>query len=455
MIHVSLKSPKNVLVHARTLGTGRLKEQITKTEKAMNKYIMKGLLAGTIALFTVSCGTTNKATTPDEATKGDIQQELDNDYLILSDAQRSMIDRNNAFGLRLFNKVAGMDTKVVSPLSVSYLMAMLANGADGETRQQILSTLGWSGADLAETNDLCRLLLEKEGRLDPSVTINIANYVAVSQQLSLKEAFKQAVGSHFQAGIDVLNFASPKALSTINGWCNKQTHGMIPSIINKLSPQEQAILMNAIYFNGTWSNKFDKHDTRTEPFKGYTRDIKRVQMMHQKDEFQYAEDSLLTAIQLPYGNNAYSMTVLLPRNGVSTGEVMQTLSPARLHQLDDKMEKCVVDLKLPRFSTEAEIPLNDVIAQLGAPIIFEGGLADFSLMADGGLAVSRMFQKAKIDVAEEGTKAAAVTAAMIVTTSLFQPKPREVNFYADHPFIYLIKERSSGAILFIGQYTGE
>ena len=96
-----------------------------------------------------------------------------------------------------------------------------------------------------------------------------------------------------------------------------------------------------------------------------------------------------------------------------------------------------------------------MIAQLGAPIIFEGGLADFSLMADGGLAVSRMFQKAKIDVAEEGTKAAAVTAAMIVTTSLYQPKPREVNFYADHPFIYLIKERSSGAILFIGQYTGE
>ena len=107
----------------------------------MNKNIMKGLLAGIIALFTVSCGTANKATTPDEATKGDIQQELDNDYLILSDAQRSMIDRNNAFGLRLFNKVAGMDTKVVSPLSVSYLMAMLANGADGETRQQILSTL--------------------------------------------------------------------------------------------------------------------------------------------------------------------------------------------------------------------------------------------------------------------------------------------------------------------------
>ena len=108
MIHVSLKSPKNVLVNARTLGTGRLKEQITKTEKAMNKNIMKGLLAGTIALFTVSCGTANKATTPDEATKGDIQQELDNDYLILSDAQRSMIDRNNAFGLRLFNKVAGI-----------------------------------------------------------------------------------------------------------------------------------------------------------------------------------------------------------------------------------------------------------------------------------------------------------------------------------------------------------
>ena len=453
MIHVSLKSPKNFPVHARTLGAGRLKEQITKTEKAMNKNIMKGLLAGIIALFTVSCGTANKATTPDEATKGDIQQELDNDYLILSDAQRSMIDRNNAFGLRLFNKVAGMDTKVVSPLSVSYLMAMLANGADGETRQQILSTLGWSGADLAETNDLCRLLLEKEGRLDPSVTINTANYVAVSRQLSLKEAFKQAVGSHFQAGIDVLDFASPKALSTINGWCNKQTHGMIPSIINKLSPQEQAILMNAIYFNGTWSNKFDKHDTRTEPFKGYTRDIKKVKMMHRTDEYLYTSNKTYSAVRIPYGNGSFAMTVLLPNADKSIAEMMKVVNAKEIATLGRTMENCKVDLKLPKFTTETNIPLNGIVRKLGAPSIFNPAEADFSKFADGQFYVSQMLQKAKIEVSEKGTKAAAVTAAVMLT-SLGPTDYRDVNFIADHPFVYTISDSLSGTLLFVGQFTG-
>ena len=423
---------------------------------------MKNLtILGLSAMILASCGTTQHKQEVNNNINADIQvsknnNNMDNDYLILSDAQKNIVDRSNQFALDLFRTQADMESKVISPVSVSFLMGMLANGADGITKDEILTAMvGDKNISVGELNDTYAAILRMAANGDRLTTVNIANYIAVNKQFKLKKAYTSAISNLYSANVENLDFASPKTLKHVNKWCSDNTNGMIPSIVDRLNPSDVAVLMNAIYFNGTWTEKFNRKYTRLENFQGYTRDIKKVDMMHQKHQFRYADNSQYSAVELPYGNGQYSMTVLLPRNGVSTGEVMQTLSPSRLHQLDDKMEKCVVDLKLPRFSTEAEIPLNDVIAQLGAPIIFEGGLADFSLMADGGLAVSRMFQKAKIDVAEEGTKAAAVTAAMIVTTSLYQPKPREVNFYADHPFIYLIKERSSGAILFIGQYTGE
>ncbi|MCI7143280.1 MAG: serpin family protein [Paraprevotella sp.] len=388
-----------------------------------------------------------------------VNEEVDESFLILSDAQHEMVNNNNSFAFSLYNKTMGMNSRVVSPLSVTYLMSMLANGADGETQQQILATLGWAGEgiqqpSLQDINDYSRMLIEKTARLDKAVTVEIANYVAVNKEFKLNSKFQKSVERDYKAGVESLNFTSPSTLKRINDWCNDRTHGMIPSIINELDPDAVSYLMNAIYFNGTWKDKFSKEETKQEMFRGYTRDIQYVDMMHRHGEYFYADGDGYSAVSIPYGNGAFRMTVILPTEGSFLRDVMASMDGGKFQALQRSMEKCNVDLKIPRFTTEVDLPLNDIISALGAPLIFSSQ-ADFSQFARGDFYVSKMFQKAKIEVSEEGTKAAAVTAAIMMMSAVRPEKMRNVVFHADSPFAYIISENSTGSIYFMGQYTGK
>ena len=388
-----------------------------------------------------------------------VNEEVDESFLILSDAQHEMVNNNNSFAFSLYNKTMGMNSRVVSPLSVTYLMSMLANGADGETQQQILATLGWAGEgiqqpSLQDINDYSRMLIEKTARLDKAVTVEIANYVAVNKEFKLNSKFQKSVERDYKAGVESLNFTSPSTLKRINDWCNDRTHGMIPSIINELDPDAVSYLMNAIYFNGTWKDKFSKEETKQEMFRGYTRDIQYVDMMHRHGEYFYADGDGYSAVSIPYGNGAFRMTVILPTEGSFLRDVMASMDGGKFQELQRSMEKCNVDLKIPRFTTEVDLPLNDIISALGAPLIFSPQ-ADFSQFARGDFYVSKMFQKAKIEVSEEGTKAAAVTAAIMMMSAVRPEKKRNVVFHADSPFAYIISENSTGSIYFMGQYTGK
>ena len=423
-----------------------------------NKTIKRAALAGLSALALAGCSSTNKAVK--DNTMGEIStpssnlSNIDSGYLILSDNQRTAINNGNTFALNLFKSQIDMESKVLSPLSVSYLMGMIANGVDGTTQKEVLKTLGVSDLSLQTLNESYRIMLNIAASKDQSTTINIANCIAADKRFTLKDKFKETVGSMFDADVESIDFASKSAVDNINDWCSKQTNGMIPKIIDKLSPNDVAVLMNAIYFDGTWTNIFDKNATKEENFRAYTRDIKRVQMMHQNDKFQYMSNDTFEAVELPYGNRTYTMTVLLPKEGVSIEEMMNGLDAQQIGSLYKEMDKCIVDLKLPKFTTSTETTLNDAISKLGAPSIFTSA-ANFKNMSDANIFISKMFQKAKIEVSEEGTKAAAVTAGMVAMTALNPNEPRHVNFHANRPFVYLITERQTGAIFFIGQYLGE
>ena len=410
-------------------------------------------------MMLASCGTTQNKQNINTDINAKIEatkplDNMDNEYLILSDAQQSIVDRGNQFALNLFRTQAGMDSKVVSPLSVSFLMAMLANGADSTTKDEILSTVaGDKSLSVAELNDTYAAFLRMAANGDKLTTINIANYIALNKGFKLKSTYAGTVGSKYAANVENLDFASPKALKHINQWCSDKTCRMIPSIIDRLNPSDVAVLLNAIYFNGSWTHQFPKKNTRLENFQGYTRDIKKVDMMHQERKFFYADNSRFAAVELPYGNGQYSMTVLLPNEGVSINDMMKQLTAGEFAKLQQQMSECIVDLKLPRFSTTTNVSLNAPLSALGAKTMFTSS-ADFSGMADAGVFVSAMLQKAKIEVSEEGTKAAAVTAGVIALTALHE-QPRHVKFHAKRPFVYTINEKNSNAILFIGQFTGE
>lgn len=417
-------------------------------------------LMGMTAMVLSACRTTRVEKAAENGNANwSVNEEVDESFLILSDAQHEMVNNNNSFAFSLYNKTMGMNSRVVSPLSVTYLMSMLANGADGETQQQILATLGWAGEgiqqpSLQDINDYSRMLIEKTERLDKAVTVEIANYVAVNKEFKLNSKFQKSVERDYKAGVESLNFTSPSTLKRINDWCNDRTHGMIPSIINELDPDAVSYLMNAIYFNGTWKDKFSKEETKQEMFRGYTRDIQYVDMMHRHGEYFYADGDGYSAVSIPYGNGAFRMTVILPSEGSFLRDVMASMDGGKFQALQRSMEKCNVDLKIPRFTTEVDLPLNDIISALGAPLIFSSQ-ADFSQFARGDFYVSKMFQKAKIEVSEEGTKAAAVTAAIMMMSAVRPEKMRNVVFHADSPFAYIISENSTGSIYFMGQYTGK
>lgn len=404
-----------------------------------------------------SCGTTKNADNSKKNQQDDLVASredglMDDNYLILSDAQRDIIENNNAFALNLFSQMKGFDSKVVSPMSVSYLMGMLANGADGQTRQEIMKAIGCEKVSLKDLNEFYQMMITRANHFDKATIVNIADYIALNRQYQLKDGFASTMQNYYKAGVESLDFSKASTLKRINRWCSDHTDGMIPKIIEQVDADAVSYIMNAIYFNGTWTDKFDTRQTKLENFQSYTRDIKKTQMMHRNGKYQYMDNADFAAVNLPYGNGSYSMTVILPNRGKSIDEVMAGLDAKKVSELGRSMDECVVDLKLPRFTISQETSLNDIISKLGAPTMFTSG-ADFSNFASGNLSISKMLQKAKIEVSEEGTKASAVTMAMVAMTAL-RPEPRKVEFHANRPFIYMITEHSTGAILFMGQYTG-
>ncbi len=417
----------------------------------MNRKTTAALTAGLAAAMLASCciikaggGESNGQEENRMAT--DISQ---------ADSGQDLVSMNNEFALKLFRKTAGLESQVVSPLSITYLMGMLANGADGKTLDEIRSVLGWGGVPVEDINTFCGNMIENSGKLDSSTTINIADYIAVNKKYKLKADFTESVQEGYRAGIESLDFSSSKTLGHINSWCRKQTDGMIPGILDKVDPGAVAYIMNAIYFNGSWADKFSKKETSIANFKGYTRDIKKLDMMHRNGKYDYTSNETYSAVRIPYGNGTFSMLVLLPNEGRSIDDILEKIDAQSVSGMSSSMDEYLVDLKLPKFSTEVEIPLNEIVSSLGAPSMFIASDADFSRMADGSIFISKMLQKAKIEVSEEGTKAAAVTAAVMMMTSLEPSEPQRVDFHADHPFIYIISDSSTGAIYFIGQFAGD
>lgn len=426
----------------------------------MNMTRLSLIAAATLGLLTTSCASRKAAQvtpTDDVATRQNPSADFDRAFGV--DPQDAPITRfaaaNNDFAFHLFNDVRGFDSKVVSPLSVSYLMAMLANGADGTTRTQIMKAIACSGLTVEQLNGACHALMTPDPDADPDSleTVSIANYIALNKGYELRPAFASTIRTDYDGEVDAFDFRSADALGRINGWCSRHTGGMIPKFLDRIEPSLMSYVLNAVYFNGTWANKFMPAQTKLEAFRGYTRDRKMVQMMHQEEKFDIYEGKDYSAISLPYGAYNHTMTILLPAEGKSIDQMMAKLTPAVLAKLPSQMERCIVDLKLPRFSTETEQPLNEAIARLGAPLMFQSDAANFSLLADGNFYVSQMKQKAKIEVTEEGTRAAAITGAWVATTAL-APEPRHTAFHADRPFAYVITERRTGAILFMGQFTG-
>ena len=423
----------------------------------MKKTFNNIALTATVLLVLSACSSTKKISDnkSNDIVSMTTEEEIDPEFMVLSDAQYDLVKRNNNFALNLFSEMKGVGSNVVSPMSVTYLMAMLANGAEASTREEIMTTIGAKDFDIDEMNAFYAYLIRRAKTADKQTTLNIANYIALNKEFKLKKKFASTIADSYQGAVESLDFTNPESTKRINGWCSEHTNNMIPTIIDQVEPSAVAYILNAIYFNGTWTDKFDKNNTKKEQFNGYTRDIMYVDMMHRNAKYYYTSNDVYSAVTLPYGSGAYSMTVILPNEGKFITDLTKTLNADTIASLRRNMEECLVDLKLPRFTTEMKLPLKGIVAKLGAPSMFDATRADFSSFANGNVYVSEMLQKAKIEVSEEGTKAAAVTMGMVKLTSMRPQEPRRVDFHCDRPFVYMIQDNYTGAILFMGQFTGK
>ncbi len=373
----------------------------------------------------------------------------------LAAAQQAQVENSNEFAWKFFKEVSKGEQEdvFVSPLSVTYALGMLSNGAVGDTQKEILEGLEFRSGKVDDINSLCHQLMMEAPKLDKSTKVSMANAVVANKNKPLQPDFKNVVEKQYQALVTNQDFSSPATLSFINQWASDHTQGMVPKILERINPDGVSYLLNALYFKGIWYRQFDKKRTQQESFTQADGKKLTVKMMHQKERFFAAENDNYQTVVLPYGNGSYEMIVVLPREGKKLSDVLVAMNGKQWKDNLKGTRFAEVDLKLPRFTSAYTRELNDVLKLLGMNAMFDPSKANLTKMSAVSSFVSMVLQKAKIEVDEEGSKAAAVTVVGTAPTATAPSKP--ILFHANRPFMYAIVEHSTGTIFFMGTYQGK
>jgi serine protease inhibitor len=368
----------------------------------------------------------------------------------LTSQEEQVRNSANAFSFALWQQLntGSSGTNVfVSPLSASFALGMTMNGAAGPTLDEMRGALQFGSMSLADIDAGYKSLLQLLTALDPSVTMQIANSIWYRNTFPVNKPFLDVATSSFDATVSPLDFGDVTgSLAKINGWVDTKTNHRISSILDAIDRNDVMFLINAIYFKAGWRDKFDPAKTVDAPFHGVSGDHS-VSLMHRSAQMAYAETPTYQAVDLPYGDSAFTMTVVLPKDGSSVDAVAASLTRDNWNTLTSSFHTSLIDLSLPKMKLEWEKSLIPELNALGMHAAFAN--ADFTPMSPMGnqLYISQVKQKTFVNVDEEGTEAAAVTVVGVTLTSAELPRTMRV----DHPFVFAIRERLTGTILFIGK----
>ncbi|MFA4837929.1 MAG: serpin family protein [Candidatus Neomarinimicrobiota bacterium] len=416
----------------------------TKSRK-VRSLTQYGRLTG-IFFFTVFFMNCSDATAPNSNEIPQLPRQL-------SKSEQALIESSNSFGFDLFKKLSG-DVKdsnlFISPVSVSMALGMTMNGAAGTTLDAMRSTLGFGNLTEDEINRGYQSLIKLLRNLDPKVKFRIANSIWYRNDFTVLQSFIDVNQTFFDAAVRSLDFSQDAAVDIMNGWIDEQTDGLIKQILDKpIDPNTVMFLLNAIYFKGTWTYQFDKKNTNDNPFYLPDGGSTTCKMMSITGDFDYLENERFQAIDLPYNDGYFAMTVLLPASNVGTDSLINILTDEEWSNWTASFYKMTVDLCLPKFKLEWFRKLNDSLKSLGMGIAFTPFQADFSrINSDSGLYISEVRHKSFVEVNEEGTEAAAATSVEITFESI---KEQNVTMCVNRPFVFAIRERASGTILFMGK----
>jgi len=396
-----------------------------------------------ISIMAFSCKKEKTENTPDEFKQ-----------VNLTEKQKHLINTSNAFGFDFFKKateISGSDQNMmVSPLSVSMALGMTRNGASGGTLEAMTNTLGFAGMSETEINESYKYIIETFSGLDPKVKLQIANSIWYRNNFTVEQPFVLTNQQYFDASVTKLDFSSPTAVEIINAWVNKKTNKLIPEIIDQIPEDAVMYLINAVYFKGQWRYQFEKEKTAQKPFHLYDGTELQVASMIQHETHPFFQGPGFAAVEIPYNQGNYVMSILLPDAGKTVEDVISRLSQENWNTWSKQFVNRDIQLQLPKFKYEYnEKQMKPILTDMVMGVAFDPDKADFTrINSDGGLFISRVMHKTFIETNEEGTEAAAVTAVEVGVTSVGPDQP--YYFTIDRPFVYFIQEKSTGTILFIG-----
>jgi serine protease inhibitor len=413
-----------------------------------NGFAMRHTLvrAATVALlaFLSACSGGTPATGPEKTTPNAPITELPR---VLTASESKLLTATNDFSWSLFKRLSAaqaQDNVFVSPLSASMALGMTMNGASGATYDQMRSTLAFGSATDAEINASYKSLIALLRGLDKTTNIQIANSIWYEKTFPFKQAFLEESKNSFDALVAPLDFKSPASVTTVNNWVSQATAGTINTIIDKIDAEDVMFLVNAIYFKGQWRQKFDVANTKDAVFRGIAGD-QPMKLMHRNGDVRGLVRADLAAAELFYGDSAFSMVVVVPQGSNTVDAVAASLNTGGWNTLLGQLHTFKTDVFIPRLKLEWDRTLNDDLIALGMRDAFSDVLANFSRMTSQTVVLSEVKQKSYVEINEEGTTAAAVTSVGVSVTSA----PPQIR--ADRPFIFAIRERLTGTILFMGK----
>ncbi len=381
-------------------------------------------------------------------------KEIPREDVYLTKAQEDLAAGSVDFSIRMI-RVADKVMEgyiVLSPLSVSLALSMLANGAAGDTRQEMVDALGFPGADVSAVNEYNSLILNTFPTLDNTGVLSFANSLWMNSGIGFDvyDSFEDGLEDVYDSEIHAYDFAKGPGL--INAWCSKKTNGLIPEVLKSLDPNTLMTLVNALYFKGKWDTPFMKENTKPENFINADDKAVEVDMMSDLKAERYLKTDKYALAELPYGNKAFSFQILLPDEGVSLDECMAGLSSDEWLDSQADMRYNHLDFKLPKFKVGLNVSLKEVLKAMGMRKMFSSVEADFITMSPKASHVSFAVHATSFEVDERGSEAAAVTVlGMLESAGPGEEEPECIPFHVNRPFLFILKEISTNVILFVGK----
>jgi serpin B len=406
------------------------------------------------AMALASCSGETVETQEPEAPEDQVNVQeptVDSAFVLTKEIESRAIEQANQFSYSLFDviydDINNLDDKniFVSPLSVSMELSMLANGTAGETRDEIIKALGYDGvASIDGVNQINANLLETLPEVDPRVKFTIANALWVNSRYQIKNEFGDLLNQTYNAEVDNLDFTDGNSVNIINDWAKSNTNGLIDEIINSIDPLSKIILANALYFKADWtsqdfitSNKFN--------FTSYDGKTTKVESMSKADKIDYNSSDKCQIATFDFGQGNYTYTAILPNADVSLKDAVNSVND----ELLNGVSKQYVSFEAPMFKFDNEIDLSGYMPKLGITRIFDETKADFSNLTDDKMSVA-LWHNTSINLNDGGAEAAAVSYMIDPGCNDDSPVIKYIKMELNRPFAFIIREKTTNAIIFIG-----